>query len=144
METDPARRRKAQNALWAMTVMRGKDNAGRIIPSARAYERAKLALIASKTGKKRSPETIAKVSTSLKKHFAENGSHNKGRSFAHLSEEERSRIFGCGNWGRVQSADEKERRAAKLRKPRSEQAKINIRLGAIKREAARRVAKCQA
>jgi len=138
MELDPTRRRKAQNALWAMTVMRGRDNAGRIIPSSREYAAAKAAMIQSRVGIERSQECKDKIAASLKSHFAENGCHNKGRSFAHLTDEERSRIFGSGNRGRIQPSEERERRAAKLRKPRSEAAKINIRLGALKREAAKK------
>ena len=140
-ETDPFRKRKAQNAFWSMVTMRSKSTAGRIVPSLREYALAKLALKESKFGIPRTKETKDKVSVSLTEYFAKNGSHNKGRSYDHLSKEERVALFGSKNRGRIQTAEEKERRAAKLRKPRSPEAKENIRLGAIKREAARRAAK---
>ena len=140
-ETDPQKRRKAQSALWSMVTMRSKDNGGRIIPNSRVYEEAKIALRRSKMGRRVPVETRNKISKSLTKHFSENGCHNRGRSFAHLSCEERKALFGDKNRGRIQSEEEKERRAVKLRKPRSEKAKENIRLGALKREAAKRASK---
>jgi hypothetical protein len=146
MEQDPKRKRKAQSALWAMTVMRSGDTAGRIIPSSRDYEMAKRALVQSKLNVVRTQETKDKISVSLTKHFADNGCHNKGRSFDHLSAAERSSIFGVGNRGRVQPAEERERRAAKLRKPRSPEACENIRLGQLAYQAKKRQqkeAQCQ-
>ena len=140
-ETDAFRKRKDQNAVWSMVTMRSKSTAGRIIPSIREYEQAKIMMRASKLGVPRSEETKLKLSMSLTRHFANNGSHNKGRSYNHLSNEERIELFGSKNRGRIQSEEEKERRAAKLRKPRTEQAKENIKLGALKREAARRASK---
>lgn len=140
-ESDKISRRKAQSALWAMVTMRGKDNAGRIIPNSRVYEEAKRALRDSKRGREVSKETREKIAKSLSKYFQDNGCHNKGRSYSHLSKDERLALFGSKNRGRVQSDEEKERRAKKLRKPRSEKAKENIRLGALKREAAKRALK---
>lgn len=136
-------RRKAQNALWAMVTMRGKDNAGRVIPNSRVYEEAKVALRNSKIGRVVSAEAREKISKTLSSHFKQNGSHNKGRSYAHMSDDERKKLFGSKTRGRVQSQEEKEKRALKLRKPRSEEAKKNIRLGALKREAAKKAARLQ-
>lgn len=135
MEDDSRKRRKALNALWAMTILRSKDTAGRRIASSREYEQARKAMIEARTGVARDSETRTKISLALKAHFALNGCHNKGRSYDHLTAEERSRIFGAGNKGRIQSVEEREKRAQKLRKPRSEAARENIRLGALKREA---------
>lgn len=84
-------------------------------------------------------EERKKVSDGLKKFFNNNISPNKGRSFDHLTVEERKKIFGRPK--RVQSDEEKSKRANKLRKPRSAEAKANIKLGALKREAAKRAAK---
>lgn len=141
MEDDPVKKRKAFNALWAMTVMRGKHNAGRKVVSSREYEIAKLLMITARTGVKRSDTTKNKIAASLKQHFAKNGCHNKGKKFDHLSSEQKSMLFGRGNKGRIQTEEEKQKRAEKLRKPRTPQAKENIRLGALKREAKKRALK---
>jgi hypothetical protein len=138
-ETNSERLRKAQNAFWAMAVLRNKTSTNqRKKPTSRQFASARIAMVEARTAKARSSETKAKVSSSLKEHYQVHGCKNKGRNFDHLTSEERSAIFGVGNLGRKQSQEEKDKRATSNRKPRSAQAKENIRIGALKREEAKR------
>lgn len=93
----------------------------------------------AQTERFKDPNEGEKISKGLNNFFANNISPNKDRSYSHLSIEQRNELFGSKNKGRIQSKEEIEKRAAKLRKPRSAQACENIRLGALKREAARRL-----
>lgn len=139
MEFDLLRKKKAAAALWAMVALKNTTStAQRIIPSSHDFEFARKALTESKKNIPRTKAVKDKISQSLVAYFKENGCHNKGRSYEHLSGEERSRIFGAGNLGRVQSQQEKDKRASSNRKPRSLEAIENIRAGALKREQAKR------
>ena len=133
-------KRKMQHALWAMASMKSYSTAGRIKVSSRDFENARKHLVEAKKGVTPSLETKKKISESLKKYNAENGSPNKGRSFDHLSVEERVKLFGSKNLGRIQTQEEKDKRAAKNRgKTRSPEIKEKMRIAAIRREETKRL-----
>ena len=62
------------------------------------------------------PNEREKISKALKTRCALIGSPNKGRSFDHLSIEERNKLFGSKNRGRIQTQAEKDKRANSIRK----------------------------
>ena len=140
--TEGAAKRKAINAYWAMVSLRSKDTSGRLTLSTREFEKARTLMVKARTGVPRSDATKAKVSESLKRHFKENGCHNKGRSYSHLTKEQRSLTFGIGNKGRKQSQEEKDRRASALKgQKRSEEVRQKMRIAAAERERVKRLAR---